>query len=194
MEQEKLDQICNQSASLIELKERQCQLEIEKTIILKDKCEKLRNIRILENRSKSMEMDEKERELCRQTNLLVDELMDTCDDSPFHKALIDILGNFKGILFYRFIAVSDRRQFTLEFYYHRFFPSAISFLTVGINTTRNNSKVCGNNISLLVDTVHSLQVNQDFHFKKLDQVLERVIRLIKVNICFICFILTFNLY
>ena len=44
----------------------------------------------------------------------------------------------------------------------------------GISTTRNNSKVQGNNISLLVDTVHSLEVAQEFHFKKLDRVIEKV--------------------
>ena len=41
-------------------------------------------------------LDAKERELCKKTNQLVDELVDSCDESPFHKALIKILGNMKG--------------------------------------------------------------------------------------------------
>lgn len=44
-----------------------------------------------------------------------------------------------------------------------------------MSTTRNNSKVCGDNVSLLTDTVHSLEVSQEFHFKKLDQIMEKVI-------------------
>ena len=47
-----------------------------------------------------------------------------------------------------------------------------------MSTTRNNTKVCGDNVSLLTDTVHSLEVNQDFHFKKLDHIVERVILII----------------
>lgn len=43
-------------------------------------------------------MDEREKELCRKTNKLVDELMDTCDETPFHQALLNILGNLKGIV------------------------------------------------------------------------------------------------
>ena len=44
-----------------------------------------------------------------------------------------------------------------------------------MSTTRNNSKVCGDNVSLLTDTVHSLEVAQDFHFRRLDQVVDKVI-------------------
>lgn len=44
----------------------------------------------------ALELEAKERELCKKTNQLVDELVDTCDDTPFHKALIKILGNMKG--------------------------------------------------------------------------------------------------
>ena len=44
-----------------------------------------------------------------------------------------------------------------------------------MNTTRNNTKVCGDNVSLLTDTVHSLEVAQEFHFKKLDLVIEKVL-------------------
>ena len=43
-----------------------------------------------------------------------------------------------------------------------------------MSTTRNNSKVCGDNVSLLIDTVHSLEVAQEFHFKKLEKVIEKV--------------------
>ena len=43
-----------------------------------------------------------------------------------------------------------------------------------MSTTRNNSKVCGDNVSLLIDTVHSLEVAQEFHFKKLERVIEKV--------------------
>lgn len=52
----------------------------------------------------------------------------------------------------------------------------LSQFLVGVNTTRNNSKVCGNNVALLTDTVHSLQASQEFHFKKLDLVMEKVIK------------------
>lgn len=41
-------------------------------------------------------MDEKERELCRRTTELVDNLADSCDETPFNKALLQILGNLKG--------------------------------------------------------------------------------------------------
>lgn len=43
-----------------------------------------------------------------------------------------------------------------------------------MSTTRNNSKVCGDNVSLLIDTVHSLEVSQEFHFKKIDKFIEKV--------------------
>ena len=43
-----------------------------------------------------------------------------------------------------------------------------------MSTTRNNTKVCGDNISLLTDTVHSLEMSQEFHFKKLNKVIEKV--------------------
>ena len=67
--------------------------------------------------------------------------------------------------------------FAMKFY---FFP------LVGVSTTRNNSKVLGNNISLLVDTVHSLQVAQEFHFQKLDQVIEKARNLL-IHIFFFLF-------
>ena len=47
----------------------------------------------------SQELDEKERELCKKTKQLVDDLVATCDDTPFYKALIKILGNLKGLYY-----------------------------------------------------------------------------------------------
>ena len=43
-----------------------------------------------------------------------------------------------------------------------------------MSTTRNNTKVCGDNISLLTDTVYSLEVAQEFYFQKLEKVIEKV--------------------
>ena len=34
--------------------------------------------------------------------------------------------------------------------------------------------MCSDNVSLLTDTVHSLEVSQDFHFKKLDKIMDKV--------------------
>lgn len=59
--------------------------------------------------------------------------------------------------------------------YITYFP-----LTVNMSTTRNNSKTCGDNVSLLTDTVHSLEVSQEFHFKKLDTLIEKVINNIHI--------------
>ena len=42
------------------------------------------------------ELDNKERELCKRTNQLIQELVETCENTPFHKALLKILGNMKG--------------------------------------------------------------------------------------------------
>ena len=64
---------------------------------MKEKSNRVKNLRLTEFKSKAAELDEKERELCRKTNQLVDALISKCDDSPFQQALIDILGNFKGI-------------------------------------------------------------------------------------------------
>ena len=43
-----------------------------------------------------------------------------------------------------------------------------------MSTVRNNSKVCGDNVSLLTDTVHSLEIAQEFHFKQLQDVIRKV--------------------
>ena len=71
-------------------------LNEEKTIQLRTKCDIIKRMRIEEYKQKTNELDQKERELRRKTNLLVDELVATCDDSPFHKALVKILGNLKS--------------------------------------------------------------------------------------------------
>ena len=97
VEQKKLDQISILSSNLLELKKRQSQLEVEKNNLMKEKCERQRKIRLEEYHGKTAQMDEKERELCRKTNQLVDELVEICDNTPFHNALIQILGNLKGI-------------------------------------------------------------------------------------------------
>ena len=64
---------------------------------MKTKCEMVKKMRLQEYKDKTMEMDKKERELCRKTNQLVDELVEACEDTPFQKALLKILGNLKGI-------------------------------------------------------------------------------------------------
>lgn len=64
---------------------------------MKEKCMRLKKLRMEDYKQQSMKMDEKERELRRKTNQLVDDLVKTCDDTPFHNALIQILGNLKGI-------------------------------------------------------------------------------------------------
>lgn len=113
-------------------------------------------------KEKSLQLDEKERELCRKTNQLVEDLAATCEDTPFHKALIKILKNMKGNikkLPYRTIYSYGSKQ---------------SFSIVTMSTTRNNSKTCGDNVSILTDTVHSLQVSQEFNFKRLDNLVEKV--------------------
>ena len=87
--------------TLLDLKKKQADLNAEKTIQLRTKCELVKKLRIEAYKKKTLELDEKERELCRKTNRLVDELVATCDDTPFHKALIKILGNLKGNYIYR---------------------------------------------------------------------------------------------
>ena len=95
-EQSKLEKLSVLSTSILELNQRQCQLNEEKDEIMKQKYDKLKKMRLEEYKLKSAEIDEKERELCRQTNHLMDELINTGDDSNFHKALIQILSNMKG--------------------------------------------------------------------------------------------------
>lgn len=95
-ESEKLDQISSISSSLLELKKRYSKLAEEKENLMRDKLIRLKKNRIEEHKQKASQLDEKERELCRRTNELVDKLLKTSDDSPFHRALMDVLGNMKG--------------------------------------------------------------------------------------------------
>lgn len=60
------------------------------------KYEQMKKKRLDDFKEKNLEMDKKEREQCRKTNQLIQELVDTCDNTPFNKALIKILGNMKG--------------------------------------------------------------------------------------------------
>lgn len=79
------------------LKTQRLKLNESKAIQALNSCERLKRMRIEEYKKKNKDLDAKEKELCRQTNKLVEELVATCDDSPFHEALIKILGNLKGI-------------------------------------------------------------------------------------------------
>ena len=97
---EKLNRISNMSASLLDLKKKQSELEQKRPGPLKDKCEIVKKMRFQEYQLKSQELQEKERDLSRQTKDLVDELVAECNDTPFHKALIKILRNLKGITSY----------------------------------------------------------------------------------------------
>lgn len=94
----KLDSISDMTMTLLDLKKKQADLNAEKTIQLRTKCELVKKMRIESYKLKTSELDEKERELCRKTNKLVDELVANCEDTPFNKALIKILKNLKGKL------------------------------------------------------------------------------------------------
>lgn len=100
VEQEKLKNLLELSSCLNDLKTKQNKMEVERTIQMKTKCEMMKNMRLEEFKQKSNTMSEKEKELCQKTNRLLDELVAACDDSPFHKALIKVLGNMKGIKIY----------------------------------------------------------------------------------------------
>lgn len=73
-------------------------MEEEINIKIKTKCEMLKKMKMEEYKQKSNDLDDKERELCRKTNQLVDELLAVCDNSPFQKALLKLLSNMKGNL------------------------------------------------------------------------------------------------
>lgn len=96
VEAQKLDKISELSSSLVELKKTQSQLRIDETKEIESKCARIKKMRLEEYKKMTKELDAKERDLCRKTNQLVDELVATCDDTPFHKALINILSNLKG--------------------------------------------------------------------------------------------------
>lgn len=97
-ENEKLDKISAMSNCIIDLKKHQAKLVAEKDSLVKEKCLRLKKMRMEEHKQKTSELDEKERELCRQTNQLVDDFINTSDNTPFHNALVHILGNLKGTL------------------------------------------------------------------------------------------------
>lgn len=96
VEQENLDKISTLSNSLLEKKKRLSQLEKEKETMLHEKFSRLKNLRQEENNSKATDMDDKERELCRRTNQVVSEFVQSCDETRFNKTLINVLGNLKG--------------------------------------------------------------------------------------------------
>lgn len=95
-EQEKLAEIASLATSLLQLKNQQSQLNEEKALFVRTKCDQVKKKRIEEHRLKSQELDSKEKELTKKTKQLVDELMDTCEDTPFHRALLNILKNLRG--------------------------------------------------------------------------------------------------
>lgn len=86
------------SCTLLDLKKKQSSLLVESNQQMKTKCDMVRKTRLQQYKEKSKELDQKERELCRKTNQLVDELVSTCDETPFHQALIKILRNLKGMI------------------------------------------------------------------------------------------------
>ena len=71
---------------------------MENAVNLRNQCERVKEMRLEVYKQKSQQISEKERELCRKTNQLVEELVATCDDTPFHQSLIKILKNLKGNL------------------------------------------------------------------------------------------------
>lgn len=95
-ENNKLEKISAISATLLELKKRHGRLAEEKENLMREKFLKLKRSRLEEYRQKAADMDEKEKELCRKTNELLDDLIQTCDDTPFQRALVEILGNLRG--------------------------------------------------------------------------------------------------
>ena len=100
VEQGKLDKISSLASSLLELKKKQCELANEKNNLMKEAFEKQKSLRLKEYQEQSVEMDEREKELCKKTNQLLADLVSTSDESPFNKALIQILGNMKGTFNY----------------------------------------------------------------------------------------------
>ena len=107
MELEKLNKISEMSGDIIDLKKKRSALIAEKTIEMKNKSEKMKKQRLMQYKEKAKELDEKERNLCRKTNQLVDELVSTCDDTPFHKALIKILRNLKGTHYFMLFSLKS---------------------------------------------------------------------------------------
>lgn len=94
----KLQEISDMSTHILDLKKKKKVLAADRNVEMKNKCDRVKKMRLLEYKKKNQELDEKERDLCRKTNQLVDDFVEICDNTPFHKALIKILGNMKGKL------------------------------------------------------------------------------------------------
>lgn len=99
----KLDEISNMSGSLLDLKKKKSAILSERSKNMQTKSDMVKKLRLEEYKQKSKDLDDRERDLCRKTNQLVDEFVATCDNSPFHKSLIKILNNLKGICLYRIL-------------------------------------------------------------------------------------------
>lgn len=95
-ELEKLNRISTMSASMIDLKKKHSSLMEEIVRLMKKKDEIEKNRKMQKYKEQNQKLDEKERELCRKTNQLLQELASCSDESPFNKALINLLGNMKG--------------------------------------------------------------------------------------------------
>lgn len=104
VEQEKLDKISTLSVSLLDLKKSLKKLENDKNTLMHEKCSRMKKLRQEDYNRKTTDMDEKEKELCRRTNQLVDDLVEACDESRFNKALVQVLRNLKGKII-KFIAL-----------------------------------------------------------------------------------------
>ena len=96
VENDKLDKIESISNNMLALKIQQAKLEKERIVQLQNKFDQVKQLRIEDYRQRKTELDEKERQLSRKTTQLVEELAATCEDTPFHKSLLKILGNLKG--------------------------------------------------------------------------------------------------
>ena len=103
-----MDQISQLSSDLLTLKVKKSKIHKESSAHLKTKCDIVKKNRIDQYKKMSTELDAKERELCKKTNQLVDELVATCGDTPFHKALIKILRNLKGKTFLPWYLLTGR--------------------------------------------------------------------------------------
>ena len=115
MEIKKLDKISELTSSLIELKKKQGQLKVQEATEIESKCAKVKKMRLEQYKKMTKELDAKERDLCRKTNQLVDDLVATCDDTPFHQALIKILRNLKGNLIKKNIYIYTMKSFITQF-------------------------------------------------------------------------------
>ena len=108
VEVNKLDKISELTSSLIELKKKQSQLKAQEANEIESKCAKIKKMRLEQYKKMTKELDAKERDLCRKTNQLVDELVAICEDTPFHKALLKILRNLKGTYMCVCVSVAPR--------------------------------------------------------------------------------------